>query len=276
MTRVLVVAAHGARIRVHRRSLVVESNGERMVAPLHEVDRVVVATSGVSVTSSAIRLLARSGVGIVFLDAHGEPIVSLEPPWINAAAETRLAQYRASVERPLNLARAMVAAKLENQAGFLRSLARRTSAAWLREEAAAVEERMLRVYSAGSAEEIRGLEAQAARRYWGSLARLLPQSLGFQGRDHGSRDPVNTVLNYLYGVLYAEVFQALVVHGLDPYVGFLHALRPGSPALVYDYAEMFRVSAVDSLVYTMLASRDAPGIRVDPETGLLARETGQS
>jgi CRISPR-associated protein Cas1 len=159
-----------------------------------------------------------------------------------------------------------------NQAGFLSSLARSTGQQWLRDEARSVEKHACRVLAARSHEELELAEAAAARHYWGSLSRLFPEELGFRGRDHGSRDPVNAALNYLYGVLYSEVFTALVAHGLDPYVGFHHTLRSGSPSLVFDYAEMFRVSAVDALLYRMVAV-DEQVPRVDPGSGLLSRES---
>jgi CRISPR-associated protein Cas1 len=172
--------------------------------------------------------------------------------------------------RSLGYARSFAQAKILNQANMLTHLARVTGEHWLRDEAARVASYAARVASAPDTRSIMVAEAHAARRYWGSIAALLPGGLGFEGRSHEAGDPVNACLNYGYGVLYAEAFRALVIHGLDPYAGFLHVDRSGSPVLVYDYAEMFRVSLVDRTVVEALLSGWRPRVE---ETGYLSRET---
>lgn len=276
MVDVVLVEGYGVRLRVHRRSLVVEERGERgrerRIVALRAVDRVVVLTGGVSVSSAALRALARSGVSLLVLDADGQPLVSLEPPYLTATAETRLAQYRARMDPLLRLRYAadMVSAKMLSQAAFLRRLGTCLGERWLLEEARRVEELAARAHSARGLEELRGLEARAARRYWGGYAATLPRELGFRGRDHDSGDPVNRSLNYLYGVLYHEAFRSLAVHGLDPYVGFLHVERSGSPSLVFDFVEMFRVAFVDAPLYEALRAGFRPVVE---GTGYLSRET---
>jgi CRISPR-associated protein Cas1 len=66
---------------------------------------------------------------------------------------------------------------------------------------------------------------------------------GREGR--GATDPFNQVLNYGYGMLYKQVEHALVLAGLDPYGGLLHADRAGKPSLVLDLIEEFRQAVVD-------------------------------
>ncbi len=45
---------------------------------------------------------------------------------------------------------------------------------------------------------------------------------------------------------------ALETVGLDPQVGFLHALRPGRPALALDLVEEFRAPIADRLALTLI------------------------
>jgi CRISPR-associated protein Cas1 len=59
-------------------------------------------------------------------------------------------------------------------------------------------------------------------------------------RDRHATHPVNALLNYAYGVLEAQVHQALLIAGLEPSLGYLHANRPGRAALVYDVMEPLR------------------------------------
>jgi CRISPR-associated protein Cas1 len=59
---------------------------------------------------------------------------------------------------------------------------------------------------------------------------------------------VNALLNYGYGILYTQVWSAVVLAGLEPFVGFLHVDRPGKPSLVLDLVEEFRQPVVDRAV----------------------------
>ena len=78
------------------------------------------------------------------------------------------------------------------------------------------------------------------------MALIIPGELGWPGREtQGARDPFNAALNYGYGVLRAQVRQALLLAGLEPNAGFLHADRPGKPSLTLDLIEEFRQAVVD-------------------------------
>ncbi len=71
-------------------------------------------------------------------------------------------------------------------------------------------------------------------------------------RTQGATDPLNSALNYGYGILYGAVERACVLAGLDPYAGFLHVDRPGKPSLVLDLIEEFRQPVVDKTVLGMV------------------------
>ena len=272
-SKVLLVDGYGVKIRVKKNTLVVQSNGSSSVVPLYEIDRVVVVSSGVSITSSAVRKLAVYGVSIVFLGPRGEPVVSLEPPWLSSTTDTRLAQYRAyfSKNSRIDYAKSFVYAKLANQYEYLRVASLKTGEKWIADEAEEIKNLSRQLVLEVDEHRIRVVEASAARHYWQTIAYIVPDKYEFRGRDHDSADPVNISLNYLYGVLYSEVFRALVVHGLDPYLGFLHTLRSGSPSLVFDYSEMFKTSCVDSLVVELLVGEKI-SIEVE-DTGFLSHNT---
>jgi CRISPR-associated protein Cas1 len=66
------------------------------------------------------------------------------------------------------------------------------------------------------------------------------------------------------------VEQAIILAGLDPYAGFLHADRPGKPSLVLDLIEEFRQCIVDRTIIG-LTNRHVP-LEQDEEH-LLTQET---
>lgn len=97
------------------------------------------------------------------------------------------------------------------------------------------------------------IEGRAAQKYWAGVKLLLPDTLGWEGRrTRHARDPFNSALNYGYAVLSRHIEQALVLAGLDPFAGFLHADRPGKPSLTFDLIEEFRQAVVDRTVIGMV------------------------
>jgi len=78
---------------------------------------------------------------------------------------------------------------------------------------------------------------------------IVQDRVEFLGRaSRGAQDEVNSLLNYGYGILYAQVWGAVLNAGLEPFAGFLHVDRPGKPSLVLDLVEEFRQPVVDRVV----------------------------
>jgi len=262
--RVLEVSGYGVRLGASGGSLTVKEKDGEQRYPLSEVDMVIVATSGVSVSSRAVRLLARAGIDLVFLDWRGMPVAMLYSSEPTLTVDTKRAQYKAYFDgRGQGIAREIVSSKLHNQAVHLERLYLRLRDPLLRVAGEAIRAVEEEVYSSdvGDAKSLMVLEARAAREYWGALSHVLPRELGFRGRDHDSDDPVNIVLNYAYGVLYGFAWRALVLAGLDPYAGFLHVDRSGKPVLVFDYVECWRPVIVDQVLVQYLLAGWRPDVR---------------
>ncbi len=106
-------------------------------------------------------------------------------------------------------------------------------------------------------------EARCARAYYTQYAKVIREiapSLGFKGRRSDSSnninaaDPVNSMLNYGFGVLSGIVRTAVHGAGLDPAIGFIHepmGQTGTSSPLVYDWEENYRV-LVDLTVLDIL------------------------
>jgi CRISPR-associated protein Cas1 len=76
-------------------SLIIESKSGKRKMPIWEVDVVMVASSGVSLTSRALRLMIRSGVKPLVLDSRGDPVGIMYSSYYTRTPETRRAQYLA-------------------------------------------------------------------------------------------------------------------------------------------------------------------------------------
>jgi CRISPR-associated protein Cas1 len=106
---------------------------------------------------------------------------------------------------------------------------------------------------------IRGAEGEAARAYFsvfGYMVRTDREAFGPDGRTkRPPRDRANAVLSFLYALVRGECAAALEGAGLDPQVGYLHALRPGRPSLALDLMEEFRPLLADRLAISLINRR---------------------
>lgn len=83
----------------------------------------------------------------------------------------------------------------------------------------------------------------------------MPDSFAFKGRSfRPAEDEFNAMLNYAYGILYSRVERALMLAGLDPYVGFMHRDDYNTKSLVFDYIEPYRIYA-DRFVFRLFTGK---------------------
>lgn len=73
--------------------------------------------------------------------------------------------------------------------------------------------------------------------------RMVTRQSSPSGSNRNARHPVNSILNYSFGILESQVRTAIQSVGLDPMLGYLHACYPGRVALVYDAMEPLRPRA---------------------------------
>jgi len=273
------VGKYAERLKITRGSEVLQQ------APLMHLKSLTIASMGVSISADAIAACTERGIPIVMIDGGGNVFATLYAAGLTGTVLTRREQILAFYdERGVLLAAAFAAAKIGNQARALHYWAgnRRAdhpqiaealddAAASVQALADAAAQMPLNTDAEGARAALMGIEGRAAAIYWGAAALLIPPEYGWPGRlGRGATDPINSLLNYGYGILYAQIERAIVLAGLDPFAGFLHADRPGKPSLVLDLIEEFRQVVVDRVVIG-LAARGYQ-VRLD-EFGQLTPET---
>ena len=107
--------------------------------------------------------------------------------------------------------------------------------------------------------QLRGIEGDAASVYFDVFPYLIlnqKSDFPFNGRNRRPpKDAVNAMLSFVYTLIANDVASALETVGLDPYVGFLHALRPGRTSLALDVMEELRAYLGDRLVLSLINRR---------------------
>ncbi|MGC9400733.1 MAG: CRISPR-associated endonuclease Cas1 [Anaerolineae bacterium] len=287
--RFLFVEGYGAFVGRRSQRLYVKHQGKIVEeAPVLFLEQVLISGRAVTVSSDALALCAGQGIPVHYLSWKGTPYAAVYAAGLGGTVQTRRAQYMAyEDERGTHLASAFAKGKLLNQSRLLKYLAKSRKEKepdvyqTLREAAKTVENHISGLKEWRATAQKRGLdevrahllsiEGRAAQSYWEGLRAVVPDTLNWPGRrGRGARDAVNSALNYGYGVLYGQVERAIVLAGLDPYAGFIHADRPGKPSLVLDLIEEFRAPVVDRVIWGMIGLGMA--LTVD-EKGLLAQET---
>ena len=116
-----------------------------------------------------------------------------------------------------------------------------------------------RVAAADSLEEVRGIEGDATRIYFGQFDSFIRHDKSdFFFRKRTRRPPldrVNAMLSFLYAMLANDARSACESVGLDAAVGFLHRDRPGRPGLALDMMEELRPLLADRVALTVLNRR---------------------
>ncbi len=282
---VLIVEQFGAYVGKHLERLRVTKDKETLAeAPLMHLEQVLVSGRGVSLSTDAIAACGRAGIPIHMIDGRGRPLASFYAAGLTGTVQTRRAQLLAyNDRRGVTLGIAFASGKIVNQANLLKYMAKYRKATApelyreLRRRAGGVVEHLeeLRQLDAATIDDVRfqllSVEGRAAQQYWAAIKEVAPAELNWPGRKtRGAKDGLNSALNYGYGILYGQIERALVLAGLDPYAGFIHADRPGKPSLTLDMIEEFRQPVVDRTVLG-LANK---GFEIKQgEDGLLADDT---
>jgi CRISPR-associated protein Cas1 len=271
-------------LRLDNDTLRVEVEREtRLRVPLHHLTAVV-CFGHINLSAPLMHRLADEGIALVLLNDNGRFKARLEGA-VSGNVLLRQAQF-ARAANPvftLDMARACVAGKIKNTRQVLQRGAREAKT----EDEARVLTRLaddlaasLRALpEAANLDILRGVEGEAARQYFSGLNLLVRpdqrESFCMDGRTRRPpRDRFNAMLSFLYAMWMNDCRSALEAAGLDPQVGFLHALRPGRAALALDLMEEFRPWA-DRLALTLInrgqisaddfAMREGGGVSLEPD-----------
>ncbi|MCU0835086.1 MAG: type I-C CRISPR-associated endonuclease Cas1c [Chromatiaceae bacterium] len=233
----------------------------RLRVPLHHIGALV-CFGNVLVSPALMHRLADEGKTLVLLDHTGRFKARLEGP-CSGNVLLRQAQHRSAgdPETTLGIARALIAGKLRNSRSVLlrgaREAAEPIESDTLSRAADALAASLRAAKMADRLDALRGVEGEAARGYFAALNLIVkPQArAGFtlDGRTRRPpRDRFNALLSFLYSMLMNDCRSAVEAVGLDPQLGFLHAVRPGRAALALDIQEEFRSVLADRLALTLI------------------------
>lgn len=228
--------------------------------PLHNLESII--TCGYMGASPALMgKCAQEGISIIFLSRNGKFLARIVGEQYGNVI-LRKTQYRVSEceEESLKLAKCFIMSKLYNSRWILERAIRdhklRVDTEALKRASLTLKNSLNSSYECKSMDSLRGIEGEAASIYFGVFNELiLQQEEDFNFELRSRRPPldrVNALLSFAYVLLTSMCTSALESVGLDPYVGFMHTIRPGRKSLALDLVEELRSVFADRFVITLI------------------------
>ena len=230
---------------------------ERFRIPIMNIENIV--TFGyMGASPGLMKLCTENNVSLSFMTPQGRFICRIQGP-TRGNVLLRKRQYTLSEDKDmsLHLAKLFITGKLFNTRSILQRYIRDNGS----DEAVEHVIKQLnwqkkRIIKAENIEMLRGEEGQAANTYFDIFDHLILQQkedFAFNGRNRRPpKDEVNAMLSFVYTLIANDVASALESVGLDPYIGFMHTLRPGRTSLALDMMEELRAYLGDRLVLSMI------------------------
>jgi len=244
---------------------VVVQRGEELLGrfPLHTLQGILYF--GYKGASPALMgACAQSGISLCFLTPSGR-FLARTCGAVQGNVLLRKKQYAVSEDaaESCRIARSMIAGKLTNARWVLERATRdhglRVDAERLKTASGALADAARLALAAEQEDLLRGIEGEAANRYFDVFDELILQekeAFFFHGRSRRPPlDNMNALLSFAYALLANDCAAALEAVGLDPYVGVLHGDRPGRTSLALDLMEELRPCFADRFALTCVNTR---------------------
>jgi CRISPR-associated protein Cas1 len=234
---IVEIESEGRHISVSRGFLVISKGFEELgKVPLDDIQALVVASQGASLTTKALIELAQRGVPTILSGEKYMPEALVWPVDGNHLTSRRI-QKQLSALKPFKkrLWQTLIKLKLDAQASVLE---------WkgIAKEASILRKLEKKVLSGDKG----GVEAWGAKIYWEAL-------FGKNFSRDNKQIPINAFLNYGYAILRSSVARATSAAGLHPAVSVYHTNRFNPFCLVDDLMEPFR-PIVDQTVIQKFSS----------------------
>lgn len=255
-----------------------------MRLPLHNLENIV-CFNYPGVSPALMGACVERDIGLCFLKPSGRFLARVSGR-VKGNLLLRKKQYELSQSESASaaIARSAVLGKIANSRTVIdraiRDHALLVDVAELRAASDYLKITLKSIQEGETVERLRGLEGNAASRYFKVFGQLIlhqREAFAFETRTRRPpEDNMNALLSFLYTLLTYEVASALETVGLDPYVGFLHADRPGRPSLALDMIEELRPVLADRLALSLVnrkqihgkgfTQKESGGVLMDDET----------
>ena len=258
---IIEISTHGSTLKRNHDSFIIQTKDEKTEIPAEKVDAVIISANAL-ISTQAVRLCIEKQIQMVISTWSGKPIARLWSSTQGKSTQLRRNQYlNQDTVIGFDISVMVLEKKLREQKAFLIYLKnnRKSPPVKLERAAFTINNAIKKVKNIKHSKDYKatllGLEGASAANYFQAISSILPKKWLTEKRSqHPAHDPFNAVLNYLYGMAYADVEKIIILSGLDPNAGFFHSDSYGKPTLSYDIIETVR-SVVDRLTVTSFTKK---------------------
>lgn len=231
--------------------------------PLHTLEGIL-SFSYAGASPALMGACGRRGICLSFLTPGGRFLArSLGESHGNVLLRQRQYTLAGDEQESCRIARNFIFGKVYNCRWSiertLRDHALRTDAPKLKQVSQQLAQALPDIAKAEELAALRGLEGEAAVRYFSVLDEMVLQNkktFYFHGRSkRPPMDAMNALLSFSYTLLAHDCAGALESVGLDAYLGFLHRERAGRASLALDLMEELRAIMADRFVLSLINNR---------------------
>lgn len=265
----LVLHTPGLTLKVKAGSFSITAGEEHRLVSPKQLNSIAV-TAGCLISSAAIELAVEHDLPIYFFDEIGDATACLRSPYFESIASLRRKQVyfddsAEAIDWVLEIMRVKTTGQLSVLA-YLRNR-KRAQAQGVNEAIFFLEQNLGAIPLPESnalddlSARLMAWEGLQSKRYWATVSAALPPSWQFDRRSRRpATDGFNAALNYLYGMLYTVVEQAIFAAGLDPHLGILHVDQYDAPTLAFDLIEPFRPLVDRLLIKQFMGHHASPSL----------------
>ena len=250
----LYITESGAYLRKRGGHVLVGRNNELLLeVPLERIEDVTLIDS-VQISSELISEFLQRDVPLSWLSGRGRFFGSLLS---NGSVDIlKHEQQFALLQNDkfyFSLAQKVVFAKVHNQLTILRRYNRNLGLDSVETAIHNILAVRKNIFFTQDTRTLMGYEGIISRTYFSALGEIVPNEFKFEKRSKmPPRDPFNSMLSLGYSMLFNEILSDVIAVGLHPYVGFMHKITKGHPALASDLIEEWRAPLIDAMVLAMV------------------------
>ena len=247
------VQEQGAYVSLSGDNIIVKrQSGDKQKIRLIDVSALVLF-GNVQASTQAIRTLCNRSIPICYL-SYGGWFYGMTNGSTSRNVDLRIHQHKTYESKSLllSIAREIVSGKIKNCMTLLRRNGRPQPKSVLDQMSLlARKSKITKNYNT-----LLGVEGMAAHHYFGAFQTMLRGDINtfyFNERNRRPpKDPVNTILSFLYALLVREMTTTVSMVGFDVYLGLLHTPHHGRPSLALDLIEEFRPLVADSVCISII------------------------
>lgn len=260
----LYVTSENSYLSLEGENVVISMDDEQKRLPLHLLDSIMYF--GYKGASPALMgACCERNIRLAFMKPSGRFLAACSSE-TNGNVLLRKAQYRISEneKESMKIGRNIIVGKLHNSRCVLERAVRdhseRIDVQKVKAASDYIQSSLRSCLAADSADTLRGIEGVCSKAYFEVFDDMILRSkeaFFYKGRSRRPPlDNVNALLSFCYTLLANECAGALTAVGLDPFVGFIHADRPGRKSLALDIMEELRSPFADRFVITLINNRE--------------------